>query len=94
MDERLVQLSLKIINLMRSFGFECGDYVVLIHPKEYYHVEVVLYKRGQRKLHDMGLNEWKLLDEIGKIVQEHFPEDVRKVVTISLDDAEAIIIHE
>jgi hypothetical protein len=94
MDERQTQLALKIVKLMRDFGFGCGDYVVSIHPKEYYNVEVVLYKRGQRKLHDMGLDEWKLLDEIGKIVKEHFPEDVRKVVTISLDDAEAAIIYE
>jgi hypothetical protein len=93
MEERQTQLVLKIVNLMRSFGFECGDYVVSVHPKEYYKVNVVLYKRGQRRLHNMGLDEWRLLDEIGKIVKEIFPENVRKVVSISLDDAEAAIIY-
>jgi hypothetical protein len=93
MDEKQTQLALKIVKLMRDLGFGCGDYVVSLSKGEYHKVKVELYELGQRKLHDMGLDVWELLDKISEIVKEHYTDKERKIVTISLADDESIIIN-
>ena len=92
MDEKQTQLALKIVKLMRDLGFGCEDFVVSLSKGEYHKVKVVLYELGQRKLQDMGLDVWKLLNKISEIVKEHYTDKERKVVTISLADDEGIII--